>query len=108
MSGTRPKRIQRRRSKGWSAPKRAVYVGRGSRYGNLYKIGDPHPDKPGNPPMDRGDVVALYWLRWSQASEEGLAQLRLELGDRDLMCWCREDQACHADVLLELANGRVR
>lgn len=28
-----------------------------------------------------------------------------ELRGRDLCCWCSLDQPCHADVLLELANG---
>jgi hypothetical protein len=27
------------------------------------------------------------------------------LRGRDLACWCALDQPCHADVLLELANG---
>jgi hypothetical protein len=27
-----------------------------------------------------------------------------ELRGKDLACWCREDQACHADILLEKAN----
>lgn len=28
-----------------------------------------------------------------------------ELRGKDLACWCPLDQPCHADVLLELANG---
>lgn len=28
-----------------------------------------------------------------------------ELAGKDLACWCPLDQPCHADVLLELANG---
>lgn len=34
-----PERIQRRRTKGWRAPEGAVYVGRGSKYGNPFRIG---------------------------------------------------------------------
>lgn len=34
-----------------------------------------------------------------------LKEIRDELGGRDLVCWCPLDQPCHADVLLELANG---
>lgn len=33
-------RIQRRRAKGWRAPEGAVYVGRGTRFGNPYKLGE--------------------------------------------------------------------
>lgn len=28
-----------------------------------------------------------------------------ELRGHDLACWCRLDQPCHAEVLLELANA---
>ena len=30
---------------------------------------------------------------------------RHELRGRELACWCPLDQPCHADVLLEVANG---
>jgi len=30
------------------------------------------------------------------------------LRGKDLACWCPLDQPCHADVLLELANGEQR
>ena len=32
-----PKRIQRKRTKGWRMPEGAVYVGRGSRWGNPFR-----------------------------------------------------------------------
>jgi hypothetical protein len=37
-----------------------------------------------------------------------VAQARAELAGRDLACSCPLDQPCHADVLLELANGDER
>lgn len=33
------------------------------------------------------------------------ADIRALLRGRDLVCWCPLDLPCHADVLLELANG---
>jgi hypothetical protein len=27
-----------------------------------------------------------------------------EIKDRNLACWCRADESCHADVLIELAR----
>jgi hypothetical protein len=30
-----------------------------------------------------------------------------ELKGWNLMCWCRQDEPCHADVLLEVANRRT-
>lgn len=28
------------------------------------------------------------------------------LRGKNLACWCKEGEACHADVLLEMANGK--
>jgi hypothetical protein len=35
-----PNRIQRKRQAGWRKPEGAIYVGRGSRWGNPYRLGD--------------------------------------------------------------------
>lgn len=37
---SQPKRIQRKRTKGWRIPKGAVYVGRPTRWGNPYRLTD--------------------------------------------------------------------
>lgn len=39
------------------------------------------------------------------AKVPGVDEIRAELAGRDLACWCPLDKPCHADVLLELANG---
>lgn len=93
-----PKRIQRKRTRGWRMPAGAVYVGRPTKWGNPFKIGAPHPIF--GVPMDAKDVVDLYEL---SLSERQLDQLG-ELTGKNLCCWCRLDQPCHADVLLRLAN----
>ena len=58
------------------------------------------------------DAVAAHVAdEISSDSLPGAWVLRAELAGHDLMCWCPlEDAAgyrvpCHADVLLELANG---
>jgi hypothetical protein len=98
-----PKRIQRRRTKGWRMPEGAVYVGRGSRWGNPFKVGDPHPVFGW--PMHPAEVVALY----RGALEPHRLLLRVMDGrippGADLACWCPLNQPCHADVLLEIANA---
>lgn len=35
-----------------------------------------------------------------------LGEIKRELRGKDLACWCPLGQPCHADVLLELANGK--
>ena len=42
-----PKRIQRRRTKGWRMPEGAVYVGRGSKWGNPLMLGKTQVRMPG-------------------------------------------------------------
>lgn len=96
-----PKRVQRQRTKGWRAPRGAVYVGRGTRWGNPFKIGERGPN---GAPMTRDEVVTAYILGWVDVSPETFTAMQAALRGRDLMCWCRLDQACHADALLELAN----
>jgi hypothetical protein len=101
VSARRPKRIQRQRTKGWRAPEDAVYVGRGTRWGNPFKIGEPGPD---GAPMTRADVLTAYELMVAASQPETLNATINALRGRDLMCWCRLDQGCHADVLLRLVN----
>lgn len=100
---TTPKRIQRKRTKGWQMPANAVYVGRPTRYGNPFAITEDR---------DAGDVRIAFrtWLlvEGCHANMPDKKQAILdsldELRGKDLACWCRLDQPCHADVLLELAN----
>lgn len=105
---TGPKRIQRRRTKGWRMPEGAVFVGRPTRWGNPWKV---DPVRATRPPSNEcrataEEVVALYrdWLAY--ASPFTVADVRRELGGRDLACWCRLDQACHGDVLLDISNRK--
>ena len=85
-----PKRIQRKRTKGWKMPPGAVYVGRPTIWGNPWSV-----EKYG-----RDEAVRMYRDEIMHDLPGALTQLR----GRDLACWCRLDQVCHADVLIELAN----
>ena len=77
-------------------PKDALYVGRPTKWGNPYVIG-----RDGT----RAEVIAKYkdfLTDLIYTSDLFMADLH-ELRGRDLVCWCAP-KACHADVLLELAN----
>ena len=118
-----PLRVQQRRTKGWRKPEGAVAVGRGTRWGNPYRVVRAPAggtwfvlDRAGRPLTEveaqedgRREAVDLYRAAVSDGridpggdpwftSDGGL------LRGKDLMCWCPLDQPCHADVLLELAN----
>lgn len=107
-----PQRIQRRRVKGWRMPAGAVYVGRGAKWGNPFKVGDESAFMGERPvmgieqPLTRADAVQLYDLALQGGHLPVTASdVRAALAGKDLACWCPLDQPCHADVLLELANG---
>ena len=97
----KPRRIQRKRMKGWRMPRNSVYVGRPTFWGNPFRAG---PTKNLGHLQPR-DAVALYrtWLEHTLAGAWRLMRLH-ELRGKDLACWCPLDQPCHADVILELAN----
>ena len=93
---TQPKRIQRERTKGWKMPDGAVYVGRPTKWGNPYALGERYTS------FERAMAVALYRVKLAQAKDNAAIQ---QLRGKDLVCWCPLDQPCHADVLLEWANS---
>ncbi|MEW1754136.1 DUF4326 domain-containing protein [Streptomyces angustmyceticus] len=107
-----PIRIQRLRTKGWRKPEGAVYVGRGSGWGNPWKVGSTGwttlpggwVDRTPHEPLTRQQAVDSY--RNSETHDvEYLRVIRERLAGRDLMCWCPLTEPCHADFLLEVANS---
>ena len=121
-----PTRIQRSRAKGWRMPEGAVYVGRGSRWGNPWRVVKVRNDWWCEIPGPRGRrgpfgsraiatqaAVDSYRMMIKQPlsgaveldfGPETLARLR----GKTLACWCAIGSPCHADVLLELANAPLR
>lgn len=95
-----PKRIQLRRTKGWTKPPNTVVVCRPTKWGNPMKVGDWLNGKQ----CDRGDAAEWYRRHVTADSQMGRAA-KTELRGKNLACWCPLDQPCHADVLLEIANG---
>lgn len=93
-----PERIQRKRTKGWRMPKNTVYVGRGSKWGNPFRIG-----VDGNA-SDCCDKYQMYIF--SAFGIEDFLALQEELGGKNLACWCPLNSPCHADLLLKLANWK--
>lgn len=111
-----PKRIQRKRSRGWRMPEGAVIVSRPTKWGNPFKVGgeylsprylDPgwidlkHPTMvvyPFNETQYRIDLVqrtvrcvsreqAILWYRTTR-SDWYWRDARKALAGKDLACWC--------------------
>ncbi len=114
---TAPRRIQRKRTKGWRMPEGVIYVGRPTKFGNPFA-----PQIiPGWATLSRQYAVDDFtrWLNagpgsWTMGAfksmeESDAARDRLlaglpDLRGRDLACWCPVGQPCHADILLGMAN----
>lgn len=107
----KPHRVQRRRARGWRMPANTVYVGRtrGDGWGNRYVVGRRirHVGDVMVEVHDSEHAVALHrqWLDWQiRQFPTAMPYALAELSGKNLACWCRLDQPCHADTLLELAN----
>jgi hypothetical protein len=108
-----PRRIQRSRAKGWRMPEGAIYVGRGSVYGNPFVVGadGTAADCARLYRLLLGGLVCLSCAATPAAQEAARRSALDHIGQlrgRDLACWCRRGQPCHADVLLDLANAPLR
>ena len=101
MTTVAPERIVLSRKHGWRLPEGAMSVARPHRYGNPFIIGT--PANGGN--ITREQAVEMFRLALLEGRlQVTVADVKRELRGRTLGCWCRLDQACHADVLLSIAN----
>lgn len=87
----KPVRIQLQRTKGWRMPPNTVWVARPSRWGNPFKV---------TAKRTAAEAVELFRREMPEFTREAA---RIELAGKNLACFCRLDQPCHADVLIEIA-----
>ena len=109
---TKPQRIQLKRTKGWKMPPNTVKVTRPGKWGNQFKIGETFQaiDDGGN--VDEfvcnsaAEAVECYqnYIN-SQFGMDLFDEAQRELRGKNLACWCRHGEPCHADVLLAIANA---
>jgi hypothetical protein len=103
-----PKRVQIQswRKPGGKKPDNVVIVARPSKWGNPFKIGATLHHGPSFSGRDEtvrdADHAVRLFRQWvfNLRSASDIAELR----GKDLACYCKLTDACHADVLLELAN----
>jgi hypothetical protein len=126
-----PERITLRRTKGFRLPEDAVRVVRPGRWGNPFSYERAHDPRWdwivvwcglgmgfGRPrPEDWNSIECADWSetqrelvsafdRWiTDPDQADLAEIvRERLRGKPLACWCKQDEPCHADVLLRIAN----
>lgn len=121
----KPIRIQRRRIKGWRIPPNTVCVDRSTPFGNPFPVSKAKTikhhvemtvyvvgtwDGPAMQFFDEkkqaSEMAVKFFHHWiNQPPQNNLRlQAMKELKGKNLACWCKEGEPCHADVLLELAN----
>jgi hypothetical protein len=114
-----PERIQLSRAKGWRMPPNTVKVSRPGRWGNPYRVEifglqlalDLYRNSiegcwsPGLV-QHLSDALVLEAYECHRLLRDRVRLLEVrELRGKNLACWCRPGDGCHADVLLELANA---
>lgn len=113
-----PKRCQRSRKRGWRLPKNGRCVHRPGVFGNPFTVAMAREaDYRGTDAELAAWCVRLFriWLLgddnyWcgpkADAARAKLLARLPELRGKDLYCFCPVGSPCHADHLVELANGR--
>ena len=105
-----PHRVQRKRTKGWRMPPNTVSVTRPGFWGNpfYWKEGK----EIGGKEWAKGIAVELFrdWIHNPERYPERpkpppLPEIRRRLKGKNLACFCKADEPCHADVLLGIANS---
>lgn len=114
-----PRRIQRKRTKGWKSPVDAVSMSRPGPWGNPFRV-EVCLEVGYAETVDDARLVCVNafedWLRLGDLSEWWCPTDELirrwfwmrsnlwMLGTRAGMCWCPLDRPCHADVLLRASD----
>lgn len=74
-------------------PEGVKNVGRPTKWGNPFKVKE----------HGREECLRLYRIFITEQIESGKLDIS-ELRGKNLACYCKLEESCHADILLELAN----
>lgn len=102
-----PERVQLSRKAGFRLPPNTVSVARPTKWGNPHRVGTGFHEC-----RTPQEAVDKFRLGFKMIADHGftdspvgrMARDLHELRGKNLACWCRLDQPCHAEVLLDLAN----
>jgi len=114
----KPQRIQLSRKKGWRMPENTVKVDRSTDWGNPFRVDDSLSDYPlyflkkqaglTNDQIQAGIItpeVSVALFRAFLPNIKALVnEARKVLAGKNLACWCKPGEPCHADVWLEEVN----
>jgi hypothetical protein len=122
MAKARPQRLQVSRKAGFNLQEAsrelnglpAKLVTRPGPWGNPFSIDEVAATYGLDRAAAQAKAVALaeQWLRGtldtrlSPGPAPSRETIRAELAGHNLACWCKPGTPCHADVLIDLANGK--
>ena len=98
-----PRRIQRKRTRGWKMPPNTVSVCRPGKFGNPFMVSEERTPAEAVTAFRTWLMVDSCTAGIPERKQQILDGLR-DLRGKNLACYCKEGSPCHADVLLELAN----
>jgi len=105
------KRVQLSRKKGYRKPADAVNVARPTKWGNPFNWKDLAVQPGYETPKELAVREYSHWLEGLSPYRDFCPEKRQwildhlhELAGKDLACWCKSGEYCHADILLRLAN----
>lgn len=101
-----PRRVQRKRTKGWLMPPNTVSVCRPGKWGNPFKIGEPISENNPQIVSDADMATACFRVNLLRGSLGiSVEDVKAELQGKNLACFCKLGQPCHAEVLIHFANS---
>jgi hypothetical protein len=118
-----PIRIQLSRARRWRIPANTVKVDRTTKWGNPFDVAEyghelalrlfeetasgswcpAHVADIDEPTVHMLHEAHRRWLR--RIGGNPVEAARTELRGKDLACWCKEGDTCHAEILLRIANA---
>lgn len=105
-----PERIQLSRKKGWRIPPNTIKVDRSTKWGNPFIVGKFGTVKEC---IDAFEFLLSGILCVSVDQETLKSQKQFienykrnssKLKDKNLACWCKSGNPCHADILIKKIN----
>lgn len=91
--------------------KEAVSVARPAKWGNPFRIGWIRATGSGldyrEEQIPDAETAVRFFREMIEESDRNYpsnAEIRAQLRGKNLACWCKPGEPCHADVLLDIAN----
>lgn len=128
MSQEAPQRIQLSRKKGWRMPPNTVKVDRSTKWGNPFCLKGSFLDNLTDLSLDGCIKIQYMWRSYVESNKNdkqeivksslefyesmlhcnllkiSIENVKRELKGKNLACWCKPGEPCHADILLKIAN----